>query len=201
MADAGTPRLSIIHGSKAPFTLPALPWKDDALAPVISANTLGFHYGKHHKAYVDNLNKLVAGTAHADMGLEDIIKATAGKADQAGVFNNAAQVWNHTFYWHSLKPGGGGKPGKALAEMIERDFGSFVDWQRDFIACALAARGGYLVTAYNLLLKRYMNHVVDGGGEDLPVGSYPVVVLDVSEGAYTLKSELAKSELGEGHAH
>ena len=94
----------------APHTLPPLPYADNALEPVISANTLSFHYGKHHKAYVDNLNKLIAGTELADMSLEEVIAATAGKTDKAGIFNNAAQVWNHTFYWNSLSPKGGGEP-------------------------------------------------------------------------------------------
>ena len=86
------------------FTLPPLPYPENALAPVISANTLSFHYGKHHKAYVDNLNKLVAGTEYEAATLEKIITDTAGKADKAPIFNNAAQIWNHTFYWNSLKP-------------------------------------------------------------------------------------------------
>ncbi len=91
----------------APFALPTLPYAQDALAPVISAETMGFHYGKHHKAYVDNLNKLVDGTELASFNLEEIITKTAGQADKTGIFNNAAQVWNHTFFWESLKPGGG----------------------------------------------------------------------------------------------
>ena len=95
-----------------PFTLPPLPFADSALAPVISANTLGFHYGKHHKAYVDNLNKLVAGTDFADMDLETVVKKAGSNA---GVFNNAAQIWNHTFYWHSIAPGGGAPSGKLAA--------------------------------------------------------------------------------------
>ena len=97
-----------------PVVLPPLPWADTALAPVISANTIGFHYGKHHQGYVTNLNKLTAGTPFADQPLEQIVRATAGKAEQAAIFNNAAQVWNHTFYWQSLKPGGGGEPPAAL---------------------------------------------------------------------------------------
>ncbi len=132
MPTSGAPNLTTIHGAKAPFALPALPYADNALAAVISSNTLGFHYGKHHKAYVDNLNKLVAGTAHADSSLEAIIKATAGKPAEAGVFNNAAQIWNHTFYWHSLRAGGGGKPGKALLDRIEKDFGSFDAMKDEF---------------------------------------------------------------------
>ena len=92
-------------------TLPPLPYADNALDPVISANTLGFHYGKHHKTYVDNLNKLITGTDLADLSLEEVIKSTAGQADKAGILNNAAQVWNHTFYWNSLSPKGGGDRG------------------------------------------------------------------------------------------
>ena len=103
-----------------PFQLPPLPWAKDALAPVISAETLDFHYGKHHQAYVTNLNKLVEGKPEANQSLEQIIQA----APPGGLFNNAAQVWNHTFYWSSMKPGGGGKPAGALLEMVNRDFGS-----------------------------------------------------------------------------
>lgn len=86
----------------APHTLPPLPYAENALDPVISANTLGFHYGKHHKTYVDNLNKLITGTELADLSLKEIIAATSGKADKSGIFNNAAQVWNHTFYWNKI---------------------------------------------------------------------------------------------------
>ena len=88
----------------APHMLPPLPYADNALGPIISANTIGFHYGKHHKGYVDNLNKLVAGTEFAELPLAKIIAATAGKADKTAIFNNAAQIWNHTFYWNSLRP-------------------------------------------------------------------------------------------------
>ena len=107
------------------FELPALPYAGDALSPHISAETLSFHHGKHHNAYVTNLNNLAKGTEYESMSLEDVVRATAGKADKAGVFNNAAQVWNHTFYWHSMKPGGGGKPTGAIAAKIDADFGSY----------------------------------------------------------------------------
>ena len=90
----------------APHVLPPLPYADNALGPIISANTIGFHYGKHHKGYVDNLNKLVAGTEFADLPLAKIIAATAGKADKTAIFNNAAQTWNHTFYWQQSAPNG-----------------------------------------------------------------------------------------------
>ena len=89
--------------STSPHVLPSLPYADNALDPVISANTIGFHHCKHHKGYVDNLNKLIAGTKFADLPLKKIITSTAGKADQAAIFNNAAQTWNHTFYWRSLR--------------------------------------------------------------------------------------------------
>src|SRR6202790_2748127 len=107
----------------APISLPPLPWADNALDPVISANTISFHYGKHHKTYVDNLNKLIVGTEYADMPLEKIVTATAGKADKSGIFNNAAQIWNHTFYWNSLKANGGGAARGKLAQKIDAAFG------------------------------------------------------------------------------
>ena len=99
--------------------LPKLPYGESDLAPHISQETISFHYGKHHKAYVDNTNKLIAGTELAGASLEDIVKATAGKADKKGLFNNSAQVWNHTFYWKSLSPKGGGQPtGKLLDDPV-----------------------------------------------------------------------------------
>ncbi len=102
-----------------PFSLPPLPWAKDALAPVISAETLDYHYGKHHQAYVTNLNKLTEGKPEANQSLEQIIMSSSG-----GLFNNSAQVWNHTFYWNSMKPNGGGKPTGQLLELINRDLGS-----------------------------------------------------------------------------
>jgi superoxide dismutase, Fe-Mn family len=102
-----------------PFTLPPLPWSKDALVPHISAETIDFHYGKHHQTYVTNLNKALEGKPEASRSLEEIILASDG-----GVFNNAAQVWNHTFYWNSMKPQGGGKPTGQLLELVNRDFGS-----------------------------------------------------------------------------
>jgi Fe-Mn family superoxide dismutase len=101
------------------FTLPPLPWPKDALAPQISGETIDFHYGKHHQAYLDNLNKLIQGKPEEGKGLEEIILAAEGP-----LFNNAAQLWNHTFYWSSMKPGGGGQPTGRLLELVNRDFGS-----------------------------------------------------------------------------
>ena len=127
--------------SASPYVLPSLPYADDALAPVISAHTIGFHYGKHHKGYVDNLNKLVAGTEFADLPLENIITATAGKADKTAIFNNAAQTWNHTFYWHSLKPKGGGEPPAVLKQTIEASFGTLDACKKELATAAMTQFG------------------------------------------------------------
>src|SRR5271154_1310872 len=106
-----------------PIALPPLPYAESALEPVISANTLSFHYGKHHKTYVETLNKLIVGTEFADMPLESIIKATARQSDHTAIFNNAAQAWNHTFYWKSMKPAGGGDPPAVLKSLMQAAFG------------------------------------------------------------------------------
>jgi Fe-Mn family superoxide dismutase len=185
MANAGTPDFTALHGAKAPFSLPALPYADDALAPVISSNTLGFHYGKHHKAYVDNLNKLVTGTPHADSSLEDIVRATAGKAEAAGIFNNAAQIWNHTFYWHSLREGGGGTPGKALLDRIEADFGSLDKLKQEFAQAAVTQFGSGWAW---LVEKDGKLAVTKTANADTPFvhGQKPLLTIDVWEHAYYL---------------
>ena len=119
--------------AKAPYELPKLPYPDDALQPTISANTIGFHYGKHHKAYVDNLNKLLAGAPDlADLSLEELIRSTAVDPNRTPVFNNAAQAWNHTFYWNSMRPKGGGKPSGTLLQRIEADFGGWDAFAAEF---------------------------------------------------------------------
>ncbi|MBL7528164.1 superoxide dismutase [Legionella bononiensis] len=118
------------------FTLPQLPYALDALAPHISKETLEYHYGKHHNAYVNNLNKLIVGTEFETMSLEDIIMKAKG-----GIFNNAAQVWNHTFYWHSLSPNGGGEPKGTLAEAINKNFGTFAAFKEQFTQTAATTFG------------------------------------------------------------
>src|SRR5450759_2599117 len=127
--------------SAAPHVLPSLPYADNSLEPVISAKTIGFHYGKHHKGYVDNLNKLIAGTEFADLPLEKIVADTAGKADKAAIFNNAAQAWNHTFYWRSLRPKGDREPPAALKRAIEASFGT-VDACKKELATAATTQFG-----------------------------------------------------------
>ena len=122
-------------------TLPDLPYADSALDPVISAKTISFHYGKHHKTYVDNLNKFIAGTEFADLPLEKIITGAAGKPDKVAIFNNAAQVWNHTFFWNSLKPGGGGEPPAALKQKMESAFGSVDACKKELASMAVSQFG------------------------------------------------------------
>ena len=169
----------------APVVLPPLPWADSALAPVISANTIGFHYGKHHQGYVTNLNKLTAGTPLADQSLEQIVRATAGKAEQAAIFNNAAQVWNHTFYWQSLKPGGGGEPPAALKAKIEASFGSVAACRKELTTAATSQFGSgwaWLVADGDAL------KVVKTGNAETPLtgAMRPLVTIDVWEHAYYL---------------
>ena len=132
----------VAPGGAPAFTLSALPYAKDALEPVISARTMGFHYGKHHQAYVDNLNKLVVGTPWASgQPLEKVIIESAGMADKVAVFNNAAQVWNHTFFWRSMKPGGGGQPAGRLMDLIKKSFGGFDEFKTAFVTTAVAQFG------------------------------------------------------------
>lgn len=165
--------------------LPALPYAQDALAPVVSAETLSFHYGKHHKAYVDNLNKLVAGTDLAEAALEKVVAAVAGKADKAGVFNNAAQVWNHTFFWNSMKPNGGGAPAGAVAKAIDASFGSAENFRKEFANAAMTQFGSgwaWLVADKGAL------RVMKTANADTPLtmGVTPLLTIDVWEHAYYL---------------
>ena len=117
-------------------TLPPLPYALDGLSPYISKETLEYHYGKHHQTYVTNLNNLIKGTEFESLGLEDIVKKSTG-----GIFNNAAQVWNHTFYWNSMKPNGGGTPTGALAQAIDAKWGSFDQFKEEFTKCAIGTFG------------------------------------------------------------
>jgi Fe-Mn family superoxide dismutase len=167
--------------------LPPMPYPDNALEPVISANTIGFHYGKHHKAYVDNLNKLVSGTDLADADLEAVIRATAGKPDRTQLFNNATQVWNHTFYWSCLAPmpAGGGLPSGKLAEKINSAFGGFDAFKKELQNAAMTQFGSgwaWLVNADGNL------KVIKTPNAETPVvqGVKPLLVIDVWEHAYYL---------------
>jgi Fe-Mn family superoxide dismutase len=167
------------------IVLPALPYEQSALQPVISANTLGFHYGKHHKTYVDTLNKLIVGTEFADLPLEQIIKATSGDAEHAAIFDNAAQAWNHTFYWRSLKPKGGGEPPAILKRLMETSFGSVEACKKELSAAAVGEFGSgwaWLVQAGEKL------KIVKTGNANTPLteSSKPLLTIDVWEHAYYL---------------
>ena len=160
------------------FTLPALPYAKDALAPHITAETLEFHHGKHHNAYVTNLNKLLEGKPEASKSLEEIIMSSDG-----GVFNNAAQIWNHTFYWHSMKPNGGGQPTGDLLAAINRDFGSFDKLKEEFTAAATTQFGSGWAW---LVLDNGKLAVTKTGNADLPMkhGQKALLTIDVWEHAY-----------------
>ena len=168
------------------FDLPDLPYGRDGLAPHISEETLNFHHGKHHNAYVTNLNKLIEGTELANASLEDIIKTATGDASKAGLFNNAAQVRNHTFYWHSMKPGGGGKPHGKVAELIDRDFGSYDKFAEAF----KAAGGGQFGSGWAwLVLKGGKLAITKTPNAETPLteeGATPLLTMDVWEHAYYL---------------
>jgi superoxide dismutase, Fe-Mn family len=167
------------------IVLPPLPYVDNALAPVISANTISFHYGKHHKGYVDNLNKLIAETEFADTTLEKIITETFGKADKTAIFNNAAQVWNHTFYWRSLKPKGGGELPTAIKKKIEASFGTVDACKKEWSAAAMAQFGSGWAW---LVLDGDKIKVVKTANADSPLtkGLKPLLTIDVWEHAYYL---------------
>jgi Fe-Mn family superoxide dismutase len=161
------------------FELPALPYAKDALAPHISVETIDYHYGKHHQTYVTNLNNLIIGTEFADLSLEEIVKSSSG-----GIFNNAAQVWNHTFYWHSLSPNGGGAPTGGLANAIDRTFGSFEEFKEAFTKTAVTTFGSgwaWLVKKPNGGLELVST---SNAATPLTTGQTPLLTCDVWEHAY-----------------
>jgi len=161
------------------FVLPPLPYDKTALAPHISAETLEFHHGKHHAAYVTNLNKLLEGKPEANKSLEDIILSSDG-----GIFNNAAQIWNHTFYWSSMKPNGGGAPTGELADAIKRDFGTVEKLHEELTTAATTQFGSGW--AWLVLTADKKLAVTKTGNADLPMkhGQKALLTLDVWEHAY-----------------
>ena len=162
------------------FELPALPYADDALEPHISARTLSFHHGKHHAAYVNNLNGLIEGTPQESSSLEEII----GAAGPGGLFNNAAQTWNHTFYWSSMKPQGGGAPNGKIADEIKKAFGSFEEFKAKFTASATGNFG----SGWTWLVKNAQGNLeivnTSNAGNPMTNGQKPVLTCDVWEHAY-----------------
>ncbi len=182
---SNTNNTSSVPGAVSPHTLPALPFAENALEPVITAHTLSFHYGKHHKTYIDNLNKLVADTEYANLTLEQIITSTAGKPDKIAIFNNAAQTWNHTFYWKSLKPGGGGEPPAELKKKIEVYFGSVEECKKQLASAAVSQFGSGWAW---LVMDAGVLKVVKTANADIPntMGFTPLLTIDVWEHAYYL---------------
>ncbi len=174
------------------FELPPLPYAPDALAPTISERTIGFHYGKHHQTYVTNLNGLIEGTDLASKTLEQIILTSDG-----AVFNNAAQVWNHTFYWHSMTPGGGGDPTGELAAAIENSFGSVDEFKQQFATAAKTLFGSgwvWLVADGDRLA------IASTSNADLPMrhGQTALLTIDVWEHAYYLDHQNARPAYVDG---
>ncbi len=168
-------------------TLPPLPYADDALDPHITAHTISFHYGKHHAAYVNNLNNLVADTELDNASLEEIIAA----AEPGGLYNNAAQVWNHTFYWNSMSPNGGGAPSGELAAAIDASFGSYEAFREKFTADAVGNFG----SGWTWLVKDGAGvAIVKTDDADTPIkhGQTPLLTIDVWEHAYYLDYQNAR---------
>ena len=169
----------------SPHVLPPLPYAENALEPIITAKTMSFHYGKHHKGYVDTLNKLIAGTEYADLSLEKIITSTSGKPEATAIFNNAAQIWNHTFYWKSMNPKGGGEPPAALKQKIETTFGSIDDCKKELAGAAVSQFGSGWSW---LVLEGGKLKVVKTANAESPLikGMKPLLTIDVWEHAYYL---------------
>ena len=178
------------------LSLPPLPYADNALEPVISARTLSFHHGKHHRTYVENTNKLIAGTELADLPLDQIVTATAGKAERANIFNNAAQAWNHSFYWRCLKSKGGGEPPTALKQKMEEAFGSVDACKNELANNAIAQFGSGWAW---LVLEGSKLKVVKTANADTPLtqGLKPLLTVDVWEHAYYLDYQNKRAD----HVH
>ncbi|HEY4545066.1 MAG TPA: superoxide dismutase [Pedomonas sp.] len=167
------------------FTLPDLPYAADALEPHMSAQTFSFHHAKHHAAYVTNLNNLIKGTDLENKSLEEVILASAGDASKVGIFNNSAQVWNHTFFWNCMKPNGGGKPTGAVAAKIDEDLGGYEKFVEEFKAAATTQFGSGWAW---LVLENGKLKIVKTGNADLPMahGMTALLTVDVWEHAYYL---------------
>ncbi|MBN2202310.1 superoxide dismutase [bacterium] len=185
LAMTGMARPARPQAAAGPVEWTPLPYAENALAPVISAGTIGFHYGKHHKGYVDNLNKLIAGTENEGKPLERIILDTADVPEKAAVFNNAAQVWNHAFFWNSMKPAGGGEPPAALRRKIEESFGSVEACREALLSAAVSQFGSGW--AWLVLDQDKLKAVkTANAGVPLTMGLKPLLTVDVWEHAYYL---------------
>ncbi|MEM1193046.1 MAG: superoxide dismutase [Pseudomonadota bacterium] len=166
--------------------LPNLPYARNALAPHMSEDTLNFHYGKHHQAYVDNLNKMIDGTPHADADLVSILRDSANDDSKAGVFNNAAQVWNHTFYWHSMKPGGGGAPTGTIADEINKSFGDYDTFKEEFAKAGATQFGSGWAWLVAKAGKLEIRKTTNAETPLTDTSCTPLLTMDVWEHAYYL---------------
>ncbi|HLD77217.1 MAG TPA: superoxide dismutase [Rickettsiales bacterium] len=173
------------------FELPKLPYEKNALAPYISENTMNYHYGKHHQAYVTNLNKLLEGSDLASKTLEEVMKISATDSAKVGIFNNAAQVWNHSFYWNSMKPNGGGKPSGEVLKKIEADFGSYEKFVEEFKNAGATQFGSGWSW---LVLENGKLKIVKTANAATPLTSSakPLMTMDVWEHAYYLDYQNAR---------
>jgi Fe-Mn family superoxide dismutase len=173
-------------------TLPPLPYPIDTLAPAYSQETLEYHHGKHHKAYVDKLNELQKGTEFENMELEEVIKKAQG-----GIYNQAAQIWNHTFFWNCMKPSGGGEPAGALADAINKKWGSHADFKKAFVTSAVGNFG----SGWTWLVKKADGSVdivnMGAAGTPLTTGDTPVLTVDVWEHAYYIDYRNARQKFVE----
>ena len=167
------------------FELPPLPWPKDALAPTMSAETIDYHYGKHHKTYVDNLNKFAPGTKYENMSLEEVIKASYNQPSEKKFFNNSAQVWNHTFFWESMKPNGGGAPPEGPVADLINGLGGYEKFKTDFIQAGLTQFGSGWAW---LVLADGKGKIVKTPNAETPLTTtdVPLLVADVWEHAYYL---------------
>ncbi len=174
--------------------LPPLPYEKNALMPYISENTINYHYGKHHQTYVNNLNNLIKDTELSNKSLEDVIKISANDTSKVAIFNNAAQIWNHTFYWNSMKPNGGGTPDASLLAKIESDFGSYENFVNEFKNSAISQFGSgwsWIVLDENKKLK-----IIKTGNAETPLTNpklKPLLTIDVWEHAYYLDFQNARA--------
>jgi len=176
-----------------PVALPELPYGKDALAPHISSRTLEIHHGKHHRAYVRNLNMLIEGTDLVDMTLEEIVKGSTDRIETATIFNNAAQAWNHSFYWHSMTPGGGGPPSGPVAARIDSDFGGYAEFIDEFKDAGLTEFGSGWAW---LVLRNDGLEILKTSDADTPIahGLKPLLTVDVWEHAYYLDHENRRND-------
>ena len=192
-ADAGAPVPPVPAPSNPTLALPPLPYPQNALEPYISGTTLSFHYGKHHKGYFDKLNTLIEGTPYKGKALDEIVKSAAKNKAHQKIFNNAAQAWNHNFYWQSMKPKGGGEPTGELKTRIDKDFGSYDAFKTQFSQAAVDHFSNGWVW---LVLDKGKLKIVDTHDADTPVvhGHKPLLVSDIWEHAYYLDYKNARKD-------